>query len=83
MKRAATKMAIADFGGSVLGRKIILLSADHQNKADIGSSKAREWTDQRGLNMLLAGVPLAQIPNVFRLAGGARQRAARHDSDIG
>jgi branched-chain amino acid transport system substrate-binding protein len=51
----AVKMAIADFGGSVLGRKIVLLTADHQNKADIGSSKVREWTDQRGLNMLLAG----------------------------
>ena len=51
----AAKMAIADFGGSVLGRKIVLLSADHQNKADIGASKAREWTDQRGLNMLLGG----------------------------
>jgi branched-chain amino acid transport system substrate-binding protein len=51
----ATKMAIADFGGSVLGRKIVLLSADHQNKADIGASKARAWTDQSGLNMLIAG----------------------------
>jgi branched-chain amino acid transport system substrate-binding protein len=51
----ATKMAIADFGGSVMGRKIVFLSADHQNKADIGASKAREWTDQRGLNMLLGG----------------------------
>src|ERR1700689_4417605 len=51
----AIKMAIADFGGSVLNRKIVLLTADHQNKADIGASKAREWTDQRGLNMLLAG----------------------------
>jgi branched-chain amino acid transport system substrate-binding protein len=51
----ATKMAIADFGGSVLNRKIVLLTADHQNKADIGASKAREWTDQRGLNMLMAG----------------------------
>jgi branched-chain amino acid transport system substrate-binding protein len=51
----AIKMAIADFGGSVLNRKIVLLSADHQNQADIGVSKAREWTDQRGLNMLLGG----------------------------
>src|SRR5271169_6119968 len=51
----AIKMAIADFGGSVLGRKIVLLSADHQNKADIGASKAREWMDQRGLSMLMAG----------------------------
>jgi branched-chain amino acid transport system substrate-binding protein len=51
----AIKMAIADFGGSVLNRKIVLLTADHQNKADVGASKAREWSDQRGLNMLLAG----------------------------
>jgi len=55
----AIKMAIADFGGSVLGRKIVLLYADHQNKADIGASKAREWTDQRGLNMLLWGANTA------------------------
>jgi branched-chain amino acid transport system substrate-binding protein len=51
----ATKMAIADFGGSVLGRKIVTLTADHQNKPDIGASKAREWADQDGLNMLLGG----------------------------
>jgi branched-chain amino acid transport system substrate-binding protein len=51
----AVKMAITDFGGSVLNRKIVLLTADHQNKADIGASKAREWTDQRGLSMLMAG----------------------------
>jgi branched-chain amino acid transport system substrate-binding protein len=55
----AIKMAIADFGGSVLNRKIVLLTADHQNKADIGASKAREWTDQRGLNMLLGGANTA------------------------
>jgi branched-chain amino acid transport system substrate-binding protein len=55
----AIKMAIADFGGSVLNRKIVLLTADHQNKADIGASKAREWSDQRGLNMLLGGANTA------------------------
>jgi branched-chain amino acid transport system substrate-binding protein len=55
----ATKMAIADFGGSVLGRKIVLLSADHQNKADIGVSKARAWADQSGLNMLMHGANTA------------------------
>src|ERR1700688_4799151 len=47
----AIKMAIADFGGTVLGRKIVLLVSDHQNKADIAASKAREWADQNGLNM--------------------------------
>jgi branched-chain amino acid transport system substrate-binding protein len=51
----AANMAIADFGGTVLGKKIVLLSTDHQNKPDIGASKMREWADQNGLNMLLGG----------------------------
>ena len=51
----AIKMAVADFGGSALGRKITVLSADHQNKPDIGASKFREWADQQGLNLLLGG----------------------------
>jgi len=49
------KMAIADFGGTVLGRKISILVADHQNKPDIGASKFREWADQNGLTMLIGG----------------------------
>jgi branched-chain amino acid transport system substrate-binding protein len=51
----AANMAIADAGGTVLGKKIIMLSVDHQNKPDIGASKFREWADQNGLNMLLGG----------------------------
>src|SRR5579864_8346203 len=51
----AMKMAIADFGGTVLGKKIAILTADHQNKPDIGASKFREWADRNGLNMLLGG----------------------------
>src|SRR5712672_595937 len=51
----AINMAIADFGGTVLGKKIVTLTADHQNKPDIGASKFREWSDQSGLNMLIGG----------------------------
>jgi branched-chain amino acid transport system substrate-binding protein len=51
----AINMAIADFGGTVLGRKIAVLTADHQNKPDIGASKFREWADQNGLNVLFGG----------------------------
>ncbi|TLY74079.1 MAG: ABC transporter substrate-binding protein [Gammaproteobacteria bacterium] len=51
----AMKMAIADFGGTVLGKKIVTLTADHQNKPDIGASKFREWADEDSLNMLLGG----------------------------
>ncbi len=43
----AIKMAIADMGGNINGKKIELITADHQNKADIAASKAREWFDQQ------------------------------------
>ncbi|PKO65188.1 MAG: ABC transporter permease [Betaproteobacteria bacterium HGW-Betaproteobacteria-16] len=49
------KWAAEDFGGKVLGRPIEVLSADHQNKADVASSKAREWIDKDGLSMLVGG----------------------------
>ncbi|MEB0135916.1 ABC transporter substrate-binding protein [Actimicrobium sp. CCC2.4] len=51
----AIKMAIADFGGTLNGKKIELITADHQNKADIAASKAREWFDQQGVDMLIGG----------------------------
>jgi branched-chain amino acid transport system substrate-binding protein len=60
------KLAIADFGGNVLGQPIELLTTDHQNKPDIGASKFREWADTKGLTMLLGGsntgVSLAMAP---------------------
>lgn len=42
----AARMAAADFGGSVLGRKIEILRADTQNKPDIAGAAARQWYDQ-------------------------------------
>jgi branched-chain amino acid transport system substrate-binding protein len=51
----AIQMAIDDFGGKVNGMPIELLQADHQNKADIAASKAREWIDTQGLTMLFGG----------------------------
>ena len=51
----ALKMAVADFGGTVLGQPIDVLTADHQNKPDIGQQKFREWADTSGLTMLLGG----------------------------
>ena len=51
----AIQMAIDDFGGKVLGMPVELISADHQNKADIAASKAREWIDTQGLTMLFGG----------------------------
>ncbi len=51
----AIKMAIADAGGSIAGKKIEVLFADHQNKADVAAAKAREWFDTQGLDMLIGG----------------------------
>ena len=51
----AIKMAIADMGGAINGKKIELIYADHQNKADIAASKAREWIDREGVDMLIGG----------------------------
>jgi len=51
----AIQMAIDDFGGKVLGQPIELMTADHQNKADIAASKAREWIDTAGLTMVFGG----------------------------
>jgi branched-chain amino acid transport system substrate-binding protein len=51
----AIRMAIADMGGMVNGKKIEFVVADHQNKADIAASKAREWFDQQGVDLLIGG----------------------------
>ena len=51
----AMQMAIDDFGGKVLGQPIELVSADHQNKADIAASKVREWIDTQGISMVFSG----------------------------
>ena len=64
----AIKMAISDFGGSVNGKKIEFVSADHQNKADIAASKAREWFDQQGLDMLIGGTNSATALAMAKVA---------------
>ena len=48
----AAQMAVADFGGTVLGQKIEILHADTQNKPDIASAIARRWYDSEGVNMI-------------------------------
>ena len=62
----AAKMAIDDFGGSVLGNKIELLVTDHQNKPDLGAEKFREQSYADVLTMVSGGstpgVTLALTP---------------------
>lgn len=48
----AAKMAVEDFGGEVLGRKIEIVDADHTNKPDVAASIARKWFDTEGVEMI-------------------------------
>ena len=53
----AAKMAIEDYGGKAARRAIEILSADHQNKPDVGAAIARKWLDTEGVEMI------SDIPN--------------------
>jgi len=85
----AIKMAVADMGGAINGKKVEFLVADHQNKADIAASKAREWFDQQGLDMLVGGTNsgtnlamakvAAEKKKVFMAIGGATARLSNED----
>ena len=50
---AAVQMAVEDFGGTVLGKKIEVVFADHQNKADVGANLTRQWFDIGGVDMVI------------------------------
>ncbi len=77
---AATEIAIEEFGGKVLGHPIELVSADHQNKADIASTKTREWFDRDKVDTVtelgnsavaLAAMRIAQEKNRMSIVTGA------------
>src|ERR1700759_2125211 len=48
----AAKMAIEDFGGEVLGQKVEMVTADHQNKPDLATAIARRWYDAENVDMI-------------------------------
>jgi len=56
----AARLAIQDFGGNVLGKPIELISADHQNKPDIGTALARRWFDEQKVDAIV-DVPVSSI----------------------
>jgi branched-chain amino acid transport system substrate-binding protein len=58
----ATQMAIDDFGGSVMGKKIELVTGDIQNKADVAATLAGRWYDNENVDMILgAGASSSSI----------------------
>src|SRR5580692_12145420 len=75
----AAKMAVEDFGGTVLGMPIEVVSADHQNKADIASATAREWFENQHVDALmdvaasataLAAIDVAKTKNKIVVLNG-------------
>jgi len=63
----AAKMAVEDFGATVLGKPIEVVSADHQNKADVGLAKAREWYDVGGVDAIFEMVASSVAIAVFEM----------------
>src|SRR5262245_4475925 len=59
----AARMAVEDFGAAAKGLKVEIVTADHQNKADVGSQIARQWYDAEKVDMIMdvpnSGVALA------------------------
>ena len=53
----AVRVAVADFGGSTRGFDVEVLMADHQNKADVGATIARQWIDNEDVDVI------ADVPN--------------------
>lgn len=76
----AVKMAVEDFGGVVHGKPVEVVSADHQNKPDVGVAVATKWYDEQGVDVIvdvpgssiaLAIQDIAKAKNKVFIAGGA------------
>jgi branched-chain amino acid transport system substrate-binding protein len=72
--QTAAKMAVDDFGGTVAGRPIVLLNGDHQSKADIGMTLARQWYDD--------GVGAIFDVGITTVAIGVQQLAREKDKIV-
>jgi branched-chain amino acid transport system substrate-binding protein len=78
---AAAQLAVDDFGAAGKGMKVTIISGDHQNKPDTGSSIARQWFDADGVDVIVdvpnSGVALAvnqvtaEKNKVFLVSGAA------------
>jgi branched-chain amino acid transport system substrate-binding protein len=57
---AAARLAVEDFGAAKKGMKVEIVSADHQNKPEVGSSIARQWYDREGVDVIV-DVPTSSV----------------------
>jgi len=69
----AAKMAVEDFGGKVLGKPIQVLAADHQNKADVASARAREWFERENVDVIVDLVNSSAALAVSKIARDANK----------
>jgi branched-chain amino acid transport system substrate-binding protein len=70
---AAAEMAVEDFGGSVLGKPIQVISANHQIKPDIAAGIAREWYDRNQVD-LIVDVPVSAVGLAVQSVANERKR---------
>jgi branched-chain amino acid transport system substrate-binding protein len=69
----AAEMAVEDFGGTVLGKKIEVVSGDHQLKPDVGAAIARRWYDTEQVDVIL-DVPVSSVGLSVQAVAKEKQR---------
>lgn len=69
----ATELAVEDFGGVVAGKRIEVLQADHQNKADVGAAVAQKWLTNDGVDVIVDGAGSAVALAIQELARSERK----------
>ncbi len=72
--KVGAELAVAEFGGTLLGRPVTVMQTDDQNKADLASAQARQWIDDEGVTVLVDGAGSS--------AGLAIQQVAREKKRI-
>ncbi|WGR75080.1 MULTISPECIES: ABC transporter substrate-binding protein [unclassified Bradyrhizobium] len=75
----AARMAIEDFGGSVLGQPIELIVGDHQNRADIGLGIAKRWFDVDGVNTVV-DIPNSSVALAIQSLARERKKIVLYSS---
>jgi branched-chain amino acid transport system substrate-binding protein len=73
----AANMAVADFGGKVGNRPIEILSADHQNKADVGAAIARKWFEADGVDAIV-DLPNSSVALAVQEIGRTANKVVLH-----
>ncbi|MFT3816551.1 MAG: ABC transporter substrate-binding protein [Rubrivivax sp.] len=69
----AVELAVKDFGGTVLGKRIEVISANHQGKVDVASAKAREWLDVDKVDLIIEATDSASAIAMQKIAVGKKK----------